>query len=210
MTPNPPDTHTICSRCVRRLPFSEFRRQRRNSDVRHTYCRQCHTAIERERKQKHRNREKGIIAGKYSSQIATSRKFERTSNLLDEMVRHLGGVNQFLAFWSAEIDRVQKQKRTTCRALRFCELIIAADLAANRRKPAAVENTADDTRDAVVGAVVDAVAGDTPKETAEYVRERAQEALRLLFVNEPSLVSKAARQAGVTLVWYHDIHVPAP
>jgi len=140
-------------------------------------CRECHSIAERDRQRRHRQRENGMIVGKYASQIARSRKFERTNNLLEAMVRSLGGANNFLAFWKAEIDRVSSRKRVTCRVLRFAELIVAADVAATRGKPAAVK----------------------------YTRADAQEAIRLVFLNEPGLVAAAARQVGVMVVWAEDV-----
>jgi hypothetical protein len=93
------------------------------------------------------------------------------------MVSHLGGPHRFFAFWSAEIERIQSQKRITLRGLRFCEAVINTYRIQTRQKIA----EADTSRSAIL------------------------DDLRLLFLKDPALISLAAQQVGAKIVWADDV-----
>ena len=100
------------------------------------------------------------------------------------MVSRLGGPNKFWEVWTSEINRVRTQKRRTRYALRFCEAVI--------REHQAVLGE----RDSFAG-------------TEEEVAAELQHCLRRLFLADPTIMEKAAKAAGVTILWPMGV-VPNP
>jgi hypothetical protein len=163
----------ICTTCAAQLPASEFRRRSRESEARMTKCRRCHAGYERVRRQKIQRKQNGQALQKAATQITRYRSIDRTENLIDLMVSRFGGVAEFFDFWTAEIQRVQTQKRTTFRILRFCEMILSAHLADSEESTFKVEES----------------------------RAAALQAIRRLFQERADIMEAAAQQVGATIVW---------
>ena len=92
------------------------------------------------------------------------------------MVSRFGGPAGLYEFWTAEIHRVQTQKRATKRVLKFCEMILSAHLAESRA------NTFN-----------------------EDSRAATLQILRRLFQEQPGIMSSAAKQVGATIVWAENV-----
>jgi|GEM_PF-2353948 len=138
-----------------------------------TKCRRCHAGYERVRRQKIQRKQNGQALQKAATQITRYRSIDRTENLIDLMVSRFGGVAEFFDFWTAEIQRVQTQKRTTFRILRFCEMILSAHLADSEESTFKVDDS----------------------------RAAALQAIRRLFHDRPDIMEAAAKQVGATIVW---------
>lgn len=119
----------ICTTCAASLPVSEFRRRSRGSETRMTKCRKCHAGYERTRRQRIQQKQNGLALQKAATEITRYRSSDRIENLLDLMVSRFGGAAEFFDFWTAEIQRVQTQKRATFRILRFYEMILRIHIA---------------------------------------------------------------------------------
>lgn len=169
----------ICSTCARALPVTEFRRRSKTSDSRMTKCRECHSAYERARRKKNQLQHNGRELQKFTTRIANSRRCKKTSNLVDLMVSRLGGPNKFWLVWMTEVDRSRTQKRSTLYALRFCEALIRMHRAVLREQFS--------------------YAGTEEEDNAEL-----QHCLRRLFLTDPAMMARAAKQAGATIVWCDD------
>jgi hypothetical protein len=166
----------ICSTCARPLPVTEFRRRSKTSESRMTKCRECHSAYERARRKKIELGQNARELQKFTTRIAKSRSYKRICNLVDLMVSRLGGPNKFWEVWTSEINRVRTQKRGTRYALRFCEAVIRE-------------------HQAVLGE------RDSFARTEEEVAAELQHCLRRLFLTDPAIMEKAARQAGCQVIW---------
>ena len=163
----------ICTTCAASLPVSEFRRRSRGSDLRITKCRKCHAGYERSRRQRIQQKQNGLALQKAATEITRYRSGDRIENLLELMVSRFGGAAEFFDFWTAEIQRVQTQKRATFRILRFCEMLLRAHVADVRRSAFNVE----DSRAAVL------------------------QMLRRLFQERADIMEAAAKQVGAKIVW---------
>jgi len=181
MTTTTSEAKIICHTCAASLPATEFRRRSKDSDARITKCRRCHAGYERTRRQKIQQKRNGLAVQKAATEISRYRNIDRIQNLIELMVTRFGGPAGFYDFWTAEIHRVKSQKRATKRVLRFCEMILSAHLAESRGNNFNVEDS----------------------------RAAALQTLRLLFQQEPGLVSAAAREAGVTVMWAENIQASA-
>ena len=163
----------ICTTCAASLPASEFRRRSRGSDLRMTKCRKCHAGYERSRRQRIQQKQNGLALQKAATEITRYRSGDRIENLLELMVSRFGGAAEFFDFWTAEIQRVQTQKRATFRILRFCEMILRAQVANSEESTFNVE----DSRAAVL------------------------QMLRRLFQERADIMEAAAKQVGAKIVW---------
>jgi hypothetical protein len=144
-----------------------------------TKCRKCHAGYERSRRQRIQQKQNGLALQKVATEITRYRSSDRIENLLDLMVSRFGGVAEFFDFWTAEIQRVQTQKRVTFRILRFCEMILSAHLADSEESTLKVEDS----------------------------RAAALQGIRRLFHERPDIMEAAAKQVGATIVWA-DSHAP--
>ena len=167
----------ICTTCAALLPASEFRRRAKGSEVRMTKCRKCHAGYERVRRQKIQRKQNGLALQKAATKITRYRSFDRVENLIELMVSRFGGPAKFMDFWTAEIERIQTQKRVTVRILRFYEMLLSAHLVDSMSGTANVENS----------------------------RAAALQMLRRLFQQRADLIETAAKQVGVTIVWATEV-----
>jgi hypothetical protein len=145
-----------------------------------TKCRKCHAGYERSRRQRIQQKQNGLALQKAATEITRYRSSDRIENLLELMVSRFGGAAEFFDFWTAEIQRVQTQKRATFRILRFCEMILRAQVADVRGSAFNIE----DSRAAVL------------------------QMLRRLFQERADIMEAAAKQVGAAIVW-NDSHAPA-
>ena len=175
MTTTSDATH-ICKTCAAQLPASEFRRRTKGSDARMSKCRRCHAGYERARRQRIQRKQNGLAIQKAATEITRYRNSDRIKNLIELMVSRFGGPAGLYEFWTAEIHRVQTQKRATKRVLKFCEMILSAHLAESRA------NTFN-----------------------EDSRAATLQILRRLFQEQPGIMSSAAKQVGATIVWAENV-----
>ena len=75
-----------------------------------------------------RQRANSLAAQKTATQVSRCNSLERSSRLIDMMVNGLGGPQRFLEFWTSEIQRLSIRQRSTVRLLRFCEMLMKADM----------------------------------------------------------------------------------
>ncbi len=96
------------------------------------------------------------------------------------MVSTLGDPQRFINVWWEEVERARNRKRWAWHAMRFCDAII-------RQRQAVLKM------------------GNVCIQTEDNQQADLQESLRQCFLEERTLVSAAARQAGVTIVWPADV-----
>ena len=144
-------------------------------------CRECHARVERERYRNRRQKENGVFVQKTATRIAGLRSFQKISNLVLLMLSTLGGPDRFFGVWATEVERARNQKRKVwaLHGLRFCNALFQA-------RQSILKLGSDFT--------------ETDAGQAEL-----QEALRYCFLEKRKLVTAAARQAGVTVVWPENV-----
>jgi hypothetical protein len=106
---DPPAVSTKrCTTCFQERPIDEFRRRRKNTEDRHTVCRRCYNAEQRERiKAKRRRRVR-----KFSSDIlAANRDRKRVLALTREYAKALGGVERMAGLFKEVFDGARANGR---------------------------------------------------------------------------------------------------
>lgn len=89
----------LCSRCLCAKPANEFRRRRKGDTRRQSTCRQCHSAVERERRAFHRARSDQATVRKFVCTVKAAPTSAHIGLLVCMVERELGGPQRMAEEW---------------------------------------------------------------------------------------------------------------
>ncbi len=94
-----------CESCLLEYPLQQFRRRRKDQELRMRECRQCHNQRERLRRSALRVRASHRQMAKAMTRLKNSTAAARVPVFCAEMVQYFGGADAFLEAWKACITR---------------------------------------------------------------------------------------------------------
>ena len=109
-----------CTTCLRERPISEFRRRLRNSEHRHTVCRECYNAEQRERQKARRGRR---VCTYVKEIVAAKRDANRVVALTSSLFRELQGVEAVVSSLAGAIDDAHAAGRHAT-VFRFYKMLV--------------------------------------------------------------------------------------
>ena len=108
----------LCNVCGRRLPITSFRWQSRRRG-RERQCRACHYVYEKGRRARKKLREQDKAVSQFVLQVNRAPHVHKVVALVNEMIEHFGGLEQFSIAWKAQVDRVRQSQPMGKKTLDF-------------------------------------------------------------------------------------------
>ena len=128
------DDLCLCARCLCAKPLSQFRRRRKDDSRRQRTCRECHTAVERERRDFHRSRRDRARVRHFVTDINAAPTTHHIAVLIQSVEREVGGAERLVEEWLAHFHAARCQGGSK-RALDFYAAVMRLGVAVGELSP---------------------------------------------------------------------------
>jgi CRISPR/Cas system-associated protein Cas10 (large subunit of type III CRISPR-Cas system) len=113
-----------CNACQLSRPITEFRRRKKNTEIRMNECRSCRSINDRSRRLRKKQKLETRQIQAAAVQVARTRNPSRCEAILEKLVDAMGGPETFVEKWSEECHRLDRHGRYSPRLIRMYEMLV--------------------------------------------------------------------------------------